>query len=173
MTTYIDNSKAKKEEMKAKVDRLAEMMKRMIDFAGEDFEANLDKIVENAEETLFEEWDNNTSLACNCFYNLTIIEGKTDGEYLACSKETCGNCGDCCGECSCSEEKCGFCGECKRGDETDSEDDTVYCDRCEEYPVEVPEWNWCRECWFQHSCDSEDCEEGKCVCLPRKEKRVR
>ena len=47
------------------------------------------------------------------------------------------------------------------------------CDRCEEFPAEVPKWNWCENCYFQHSCDSEECEDGNCVCLPRKEKCVR
>lgn len=50
---------------------------------------------------------------------------------------------------------------------------TVYCDRCEEYPVYINEWNWCETCWFNNACDSEDCEDGNCVCLPRKEKCVR
>ena len=47
------------------------------------------------------------------------------------------------------------------------------CDRCEEFPAEVPKWNWCENCYFQHSCDSLDCKDDNCVCLPRKEKCVR
>jgi len=172
MTTYIDNSKAKKEAMKAKVDRLAEMMKNMIDFAGEDYKASLDEIAEKVKDNLYAEWCNNSQLLCNCFYHLTIEKGTHDGEYLACSEETCGNCGDCCGECYCSEE-CGFCGECKRGEETDSDSDGEdECECCETYPVEVAEWNWCRECVFQHGCYRDECpnnlDTGKCDCPPRK-----
>lgn len=163
-----------KERMTAKVDRITAMLKNMVDFAEGDFEAGLDKIAESVEQSLLGVWRENTSLPCDCFFNLTIIKGETDGEYLSCSPEKCDTCGDCCGECGKNGR------EDDSDDESESDDDssvssydsTVLCDRCEEYPAMVSKWDWCHECWIQHSCISDDCEE-KCVCLPRKEKRER
>lgn len=139
-TQYIDNSKVKREEMKAKVDRLAEMMKNMIDYCGEDFDAGLAEISTTIEATLKQVWADNSTLSCDCFYQLTIVKGTHDGEYLACSSEKCGLCDECCGECG------------KNGREEDSDDESTISSVSHE----------CNE----RICEC-GCEEEKQCCCPR------
>lgn len=145
--------------MTAKVDRITAMLKNMIDFQGNDFEANLDNIAESVEESLKEVWRDNTSLPCDCFYQLTIVEGKTDGEYLSCCEEKCDNCGDCCGECG------------KNGHESDSDDDSSVssaeeetCDcGCEEEKDEDGHSNRCDTTQFcVQCCDCAYCVGDRC-----------
>jgi len=159
--------------MKAKVDRLAEMMKNMIEYCDEEFDAGLAEISNTVDETLLRVWRENSSLPCDCFYNLTIIKGETDMEYLSCDKEKCDNCGDCCGEClkngreddsetewetdSDSDDDTGRCLACgEKGRVVGDNCDCVECAECDKRLTYAEfdrrgDWEWDEE-WGHHLC---------------------